>query len=232
MVYLRQSEAEVPGPAPKKVKIGSGLFVQHPKGGAYLITAEHVSKDLSPASIATIEKDNDKPLEMTLAELSGQSKKLQWRAHSEADLVALQLSLGPEILPKLQGHFMPASMIQTDKSAPERDIVVTLLGFPLALGTKGSFSPISYDTSPASGLLVLERADTKKPTTFFVSQDPGVGGFSGAPVFDMKKNVSPAGGGLHIRSRGYGPRDDLRRDGREIRRDRARVLPRRAVGVA
>jgi hypothetical protein len=54
----------------------------------------------------------------------------------------------------------------------------------LALGVTGSFSPISRETKPASGFLVLPRFDTKLPETFLLTQEPSIGGFSGAPIID------------------------------------------------
>jgi len=79
---------------------------------------------------------------------------------------------------------LPLDMLDATANAPLRAITITVLGFPLALGVQGSFSPISRETKAASGLLEIPRADTKKPASFFITQDPSIGGFSGAPVLD------------------------------------------------
>src|SRR5206468_6794441 len=77
-----------------------------------------------------------------------------------------------------------ASTLLTERKAPDRDAPLTVLGFPLGLGVEREFSPISRDTKAASGLLTLPRFDTQIPATFFVMQDPSIGGDSGAPVID------------------------------------------------
>ena len=65
-------------------------------------------------------------------------------------------------------------------------MTLTILGFPLKLGPSRYFFPISQETKAASGLVELPRFDTKKPSVFFVTQDPIAGGFSGAPLFDTR----------------------------------------------
>ena len=64
-----------------------------------------------------------------------------------------------------------------------RDRLLTVIGFPLALGLNGKFSPIFKSSKAASGLLKLRRFDNKIETTFFILDDPSTAGFSGAPVY-------------------------------------------------
>lgn len=149
----------------------------------YLVTADHVSKILKIDSPITIRKQGDKPLTLKLSDLVGQSK-LNWIVHHEGDVAVLHLKPIKEIRKYLQHHFLPSKILIGEKSAPPRSMILTVLGFPLALGVEKVFSPISRETKAASGLLELKRADIHKPSIFFIIQDPSIGGFSGAPLFD------------------------------------------------
>lgn len=93
----------------------------------------------------------------------------------------------------MAGHFIPQKWIETEEKAPERQKTITILGFPLSLGTNRFFSPISRDTQPASGLLELLRFDNKIESIFFITQDSSIGGFSGGPVFDRRLPYTDSG---------------------------------------
>ena len=84
-------------------------------------------------------------------------------------------------------------------SAPARELPLTVIGFPLRLGTKGAFSPISRETKAASGLLQISMSPGSPPATVFVTQDPSVGGFSGAPIIDTGKSYPTESGGIQFR---------------------------------
>ncbi len=94
---------------------------------------------------------------------------------------------------QMASRFTPIKLLRGEESAPPRFLTLTVLGFPLALGVSGKFSPISRETKAASDLLTTNRGDTKKPALFFVTQDPSIGGFSGAPVFDTGLPYSTEG---------------------------------------
>lgn len=85
---------------------------------------------------------------------------------------------------------------------PERHIQLTVLGFPKGLGAEGRFSPLSLQTLPASGILTLPGFDNGKKATFFILQNPAMGGYSGAPVIDVSLYqfgaVSTTGGGTRL----------------------------------
>lgn len=55
----------------------------------------------------------------------------------------------------------------------------------LPLSPSGHFSPLTFDSRASSGFLTLPRADTDTACTFFLLQDPTVGGHSGCPAFDI-----------------------------------------------
>lgn len=59
------------------------------------------------------------------------------------------------------------------------------VGFPKGLGVGARFSPLTLQTFAASGLFSHRRFDKAIDTPFFFLQDPSVGGYSGAPVYDV-----------------------------------------------
>ena len=168
-----------------EMKYGTGFFVANGTK-MYLVTAEHVAKFLTVNSTLTIRTTGDIPLSINFSDIVGSKTNLNWSFHEEGDVGILPLSPNDNVIQQLEKHFIPISYIYSKNKSVSREVTLTILGFPLALGRQGSFSPISRETKPASGFLVLNRFDNKKPATFFITQDPSIGGFSGAPVFDTK----------------------------------------------
>ncbi|MGZ3053891.1 hypothetical protein AAER28_32430, partial [Pseudomonas aeruginosa] len=82
-------------------------------------------------------------------------------------------------------RFLPSDNIFNGKTAVDRNTILTVIGFPLGLGAVGHFSPLTFRTHASSGLLTLARFDNKKPCTFIVLENSGVGGYSGGPVIDL-----------------------------------------------
>lgn len=188
VAFLRKDDANA----------GTGFFI-HSGQIFYLVTASHVSSILSPTSSITVAAGAGRPFTFPLQSLVPKSAVLEWAVHPQADVAVLQINPAPDFLRNhLAGHFMPSSWLEPAKEAPLRAIVLTVLGFPLQLGVSQYFSPISRETKAASGLLELPRFDTKVISTFFVTQDPSVGGFSGAPVFDTRLPYSTENVGLSV----------------------------------
>lgn len=189
VAFLRRDDA-------KESPAGTGFFVA--SGEALcLVTAAHVSSLLSPASPLTIAAPAGRPFSFLLRTLVPKSATLKWVSHAQADVAVLRINPSPDFLKDhLAGHFMPSSWLERAKQAPLRAITLTVLGFPLQLGVSQYFSPISRETKAASGLLELPRFDTKVTSIFFVTQDPSIGGFSGAPVFDTRLPYSTENVGL------------------------------------
>lgn len=188
-----------PSPAGES-KIGSGFLVLHGEV-PMLVTAEHVARSMTLGAVAVVRRADGNALRMSLPDLIGSTAAPAWRFHSTADLAVLCLSPVTAIRPHLERRFIWSDMIRAETSAPPRSMPVTVFGFPLALGTTGKFSPISRETKAASALLEYRRADTNAPATFFVTQDPSIGGFSGAPVFDTGLPYSTEQHGIVIESR-------------------------------
>jgi hypothetical protein len=170
-------------PSAPQSKTGTGVFLVD-GDTPFLATAEHVAKDLSAGSLAVIRAKDGTALQIPFSKLIGTAASPTWRYHDAADLAILMLEPEASLIPQLSSRFLPVTLLRAEQSAPPRPLTLTVLGFPLALGVSGKFSPISRETKAASDLLVTKRADTKKPALFFITQDPSIGGFSGAPVFD------------------------------------------------
>ena len=181
---LSSCVALVMGTSPdRKPAVGTGFFLASEKK-LYLITAGHVADTLDPSSQVTVRAGGDKPHSFALSDIAGQAETLKWHRSRDADLAILTLQPRPTTEPYLRGHFAPLSLLTYQETAPPRDAVLTVLGFPLALGVREAFSPISRETKAASGLLTIPQ--TGRATRYFLTQDPSIGGFSGAPLFDLK----------------------------------------------
>jgi S1-C subfamily serine protease len=166
-------------------QIGTGFFVGS-KRHFYLVTAAHVAHFISRKSLFTVRNPGDVPLTLPFGYIvPGKTLlPLPWHFHPEADLAVLQL-VNVEVR-FFDKRFLPLNdSLEADEAVPQRERPLMVIGFPLALGTTGRFSPITVETKAASGLLRLKRPDTKTEATFFVLDKPSIGGYSGAPVFLM-----------------------------------------------
>lgn len=171
--------------APEAAESQSGTGFLLVDGAApFLVTAGHVASGLSMASLAVIRGKDGNALQLPMRTLVGTASALEWRYHESADIAVLRLQPEASILSQLESRFVPLQALRTEQSAPEREVGLTIIGFPMALGVSGKFSPLFRETRAASDLLIYPRGDTKKPALFFITQDPSIGGFSGAPVVD------------------------------------------------
>ncbi len=184
-------------------ELGTGFFVADAVGNLFLVTAEHVALDMKSDAVVTIQGVNDMPLNYPIQELTG-TMGIKWVLHDSEDVAVLLLHPDPVISSSLQHHFSRKEILSTETAAPSRDRPVTTLGFPLGLGIQGHFSPISRESRPASGLVTLISPTTKKPTVFFLLDNPSIGGFSGAPLLVLPTPYT-SGGGLVFPHTGTGP---------------------------
>ena len=181
-------------------EFGTGFLVVH-NDVRMLATAAHVARALSAQSLAVIRAKDGTALQIPIRKLAGTNAMPKWRFHSTADLAILILRPEPALLPQLSERFLPSELLRSEQSAPPRPLTLTVLGFPLALGVAGKFSPISRETKAASDLLTIDRGDTKKGAFFFITQDPSIGDFSGAPIFDTGLPYSSDEAAMVIRSK-------------------------------
>jgi hypothetical protein len=167
-------------------KVGTGFFVTFQK--QYLVTAAHVAKFITSRSILTMRNPGDTPLTVSFNSLYPGVVELPWHFHPEADVAILELplsSLDSKTRQFFDRRFFFVDMLNADETAPQRERPLVVMGFPLALGTTGRFSPLTIEAKAASGLLRMKRFDTNTEATFFVLDKPSIGGYSGAPVFLM-----------------------------------------------
>jgi hypothetical protein len=191
-IYLKPIGKEEFIPQTKKI-LGTGFLVVD-GNLMFLVTAQHVASQMSGDSLAALRTSEDRPITYTLAKLSGTTCELEWVQHDKADVAVLLLHPGSEIMPNLKEHFLAKEMLSAKLEAPSRERPLTTIGFPLGLGVQERFSPISRESKPASGLLTIPRFDTKQPSTFYLLDNPSIGGFSGAPIFEMPGAHSSQGG--------------------------------------
>ena len=189
-IYSREQIApcvcELLQPYPEgKSSSGTGFFL-FIHNDLYLISASHVVSDLRDDAQIIVSDESYKPVILSWHHLTGSSNLPVWDTHSEADIAILKLSPDQNTLENhLNGRFLPIDLFPIIKEPPNRDLILTSVGFPMGLGTSGYFSPLTFESKASSGFLTLNRADTFSPCTFFILQDPSIGGYSGCPVFDL-----------------------------------------------
>ena len=162
-----------------KEEIGSGIFVSK-NNEPYLLTASHVVKNSNPGAYLILSDSSSSP---TKLQLSVFSKTPQWTHHPTADLAYMPITLDASNRVYLNDRCFPYDHIE--QNLPSRDTELTCIGFPLGLGAQGKFSPLTFRTYAASGLVQFNRFDLNTACDFFVLENPSVGGYSGGPVFDL-----------------------------------------------
>ena len=178
VVSLRQPKG------PNQEVMGTGTLVANSKNELYIVTAAHVAADMDFSGYLIVGDQDDKPEKIAWEQLISESS-IPWQSHNEADIAIVKIQPIKTVLPKLQGRFLPADIFYTEKKSPSRDAQLTSVGFPMGLGTEGFFSPLTFLSRASSGLLTLPRFDTKQLCTFFMLENPSIGGYSGCPVLDL-----------------------------------------------
>jgi S1-C subfamily serine protease len=170
----------------KKTESGSGIFVSN-GSKMYILTAAHVAKFLDKKSYIILKGENDRPIKLFLFEITNDIK---WVFHKTADLALIEIQPSDYYLKKyFTKRFFPIDGFLKDTIAISREKQLTVIGFPLGLGTKEYFSPLTYRSYSSSGLITLNRADTKTPQTFIILENSAIKGYSGAPVFDLAVQI-------------------------------------------
>jgi len=190
-IWLKKPNSDEEMPLTNKIR-GSGFFVTK-NNRLFLVTAQHVAESFNHSTRITIRKGNDEPFILLLFAQKHNPKK-QFKYSDDADVAVMEIFPDVKILEILKGHFLPIETLNEKEEAPKREKTLNIIGFPLGLGTEKKFSPITSEVKPASGLLELLRFDNNKKCIFFLIDKPSVGGFSGAPVFDLAKPFSDMSG--------------------------------------
>jgi hypothetical protein len=190
------------------IDYGTGFFATPDGTTMIVVTAEHVSSIIKSDFRATLLGDNDTPFDVSSEELTG-TKDVVWVSHGKEDVAVALIHPKQDVMAKLAGRFLRRTMLSSDNTAPSRERPLTTLGFPLALGVKEHFSPITRDSQPASGLITIPRFDTHTPATFFLLDNPSIAGFSGAPVFLFPKPFASTSGAMVFTETGPGATNSI-----------------------
>lgn len=164
-------------------------FITKYKGNYLLVTAAHVATSLDTSTCLYYFDSGSVNKKMSLPAKNIRLKDLFPKVlsdfgtqHNEGDVYIFKL------FPKsksdsswMEMTLLPFINIYPNLESISRDLDITVFGFPLY--DKVLFEPITFKTSLSSGILRLNRADTKKLSFFYLLQDPGMQGFSGGPVF-------------------------------------------------
>lgn len=182
-IWLKADDQTAPKPWIQS-SIGTGFFVEH-QNKLFLVTAAHVANKMFDSATVTIHGKENKPIKLKIQDLCGYVDSPRWVQHPHADVAVLQLNPSSEFQNQyLLNKFLQSSILVKELVAPTITIQVAVLGFPISLGVKKHFSPLIMRSYVSSGLLEL-KTQSGRIDTFFVLEQPSIGGYSGAPVFDL-----------------------------------------------
>ncbi len=166
---------------PDAENVGTGIFIVH-GSEPYILTASHVARGCNAGTKVLVSDADSTSKSLSLRLFNPQ---LNWKHHPVADVSVLRVVPDESIVPHLQGRFLPSEQLNFTRDLPSRDTYLTAVGFPMGLGATGHFSPFTFTSHASSALITMPRADTNSPQDFFILENPGVGGYSGGPVFDL-----------------------------------------------
>src|SRR5262245_42253863 len=181
-VWLKNPETGEFVQPPPRVPAGTGFLVTGKKGH-FLVTAGHIASDMGTNCIVTVRGSDNLPLDINLIDLideppTNSGLTTLWHHHRIADCAVHPIIEGRAGFSNLShAASISVDMLKTDSNAPPKTDLLTILGFALGYGIQVTFAPITKESKPASGL----RSENE--VNFFLLQDPGIDGFSGAPVF-------------------------------------------------
>jgi S1-C subfamily serine protease len=168
-------------------EVGTAIFIEK-NNEPYLLTAEHVIKNINPQTYAVLSDPNGVPTKVMLNVLLGGAS---FTVHGQADLAKAKIVITAANSSFLQGRCFPYNQIDTSSNPVSKDVELTTIGFPLGLGAVGAkFSPLSYRTYAAAPSITLPRFDNKVQCDFIILELPSIGGYSGGPMFDLGYMIS------------------------------------------
>ena len=176
-LWVRYDGESTPQPVMSRAS-GSGFIVLADET-LYLVTAEHVARGVLLDTEVILRGPDDTPLMYRLSDLARFTPP-KWVYHSEADVAVAALAPPHEFRAAIKA--VSIDEIADSLAAPDIELYLTTIGFPLSLGLAGKFSPIANTSHSASGIFRYRRFDNNKETDFYILEDPSVSGFSGALV--------------------------------------------------
>ena len=174
---------------------GTGFIVGY-HNQTYLVTARHLAQKTSVAWSATISGPNDLAVPFPFTDFTGYTKDLPWVTHPLADVAVLRLADDSKYCRSGMVSRFDISVFVRTAMAPAREKVLTIVGFPLALGVRQKISPLTKETKAASGLYEIPKG-ASTITVFFLS-DPGIQGYSGSPVFAFPIEMAVRGATVRV----------------------------------
>ena len=173
-------------PTESGVSVATGVFVLGKDGSPYLFTAAHFGKHTNARTM--IELPNGQGMKPSVFPLFTLTKGERMDS-SIADLCAFPLrGIRPGDKKLFTSRFLTYEALLGDGARPiDRDATLTIMGFPSGLGhdVKGSLVPLSFRTFASSDYFYLNDPDYKDPLLLYALENASLGGYSGAPVFDM-----------------------------------------------
>lgn len=182
-VYLYQKTSDTTG------KNGSATIINH-NGKYFLLTASHVAKEMKHNANIVFRVANDKPGILNLIDIA-KNRTLNWNTHPVADISILELTaINKDVESRLKQWSFPSFQILESKEVPSKDADITFLGYPRIDLQLEHFSPLTFNSHLASGLITQLRYDTKTKCNFFYLDIPSMQGCSGSGVyFSVRKGM-------------------------------------------
>ncbi|MDD3940271.1 MAG: trypsin-like peptidase domain-containing protein [Candidatus Pacebacteria bacterium] len=170
-----------------KETVGTGIFIGK-EDKLLLITAEHVAKEINKDGYLILNGPGNIPIKVDINKICNltSDNDIPWIFHDVADVAMLKLEVSDlEKNTLFKNRFLPIDNVFSGKEIISRDLELTTIGFPMGLGAIGRFSPLTFRSYISSGLITLKRSDNEKNCDFFILENPGMGGYSGGPIFDL-----------------------------------------------
>lgn len=170
----------------KGIDVATGVFVLRKDGAPFLLTAAHFGKAVNGSTLLEMPNGVGRaPSVFPLLDLS----KGQRIDSAIGDLSAFPLvGIKPTDKKLFTSRFLTNDAILGDTSKPvDREKLLTVMGFPSGLGhdSSGALVPLSFRTYASSDYFFLNDPAYKEPLLLFALENASLGGYSGAPVFDM-----------------------------------------------
>ena len=169
-----------------KSNIGTGFFVSPTPQKLYLITASHVAKNLSEATLVYFSGKNG-TIKQLLKDIKHNNPIIN---HQNADVSAIEINIAVFNSLTADCVIYPTSIIDKPKVANlSRDSELTSIGFPNGLGISLKFEPLTFRSYAASNIIKNVSIDGGYVSDVFFLENAGCGGYSGCPVIDLGYRV-------------------------------------------
>lgn len=180
VVFLCTESAAVPSPAEKPKRMACTGFLVTLKGRIFLATARHGADDTLPATKVSYRAVDGDSRWVPLRNLSRQAGD-PWTHHPKADLAVMPLATEKfDAITRTSFQAMAFPAESFPDTVPQRTTPLEVAGFPMAVGSYETISPIVSRLFLASGEVAVPG---KWENERFLLAVPAVArGYSGAPV--------------------------------------------------